>query len=170
MPGTEVVVEPKRRKNEVVAHQDVQKQNSRKELRMKALLRVQAEKNKYVHKIEFKDIEVLVFLSYVAFIHPETAKKFSLENLQVATVIPKLRRKEILQNGNAISERRGDNQLNMQGNNGLPTSKVKPRHAVVHIIYSDAVAKGHVMLPQSLRHFLGSGLHSCKHTKLDLFL
>ncbi|XP_042377696.1 peroxisome biogenesis protein 1-like isoform X1 [Zingiber officinale] len=161
VPGTEVVVEPKRRKNEVLTHQSVQKQNSRKELRMKALLRVQAEKRKYVHKIEFKDIDVLVFLSYIAFIHPETAKKFSLENLQLATVIPKLWLKEISQNSNAISERRGDNHFNMQENSGLPTtSKVKPRHAVVHIIYSDAVAKGHVMLPQSLRHFIGSGLHS----------
>ena len=164
VPGTEVSVAPKKRKNGVVAHKSAEKQNSTKEeLRMKALLRVQAPNREYVHKFEFKDVELRVFLTSVAFIHPETAKKFSFENLQVATVIPKLQQKEIMQNGNDIINAK-------RGNNGfLTASKVKPRHTFVHIVYSDSVAKGHVILPQSLRYFIGSGVHSCKSTKLYCF-
>ncbi|KAJ8510883.1 hypothetical protein OPV22_001317 [Ensete ventricosum] len=159
VPGTEVAVAPKKHKN-VVAHKGAEKQNSTKEeLRMKALLRVQATNREYVHKIEFKDVELRVFLTSVAFIHPETAKKFSFENLQVATVMPKLLHKEIMQNGTGIINAK-------RGNNGfLTASKVKPRHTVVHIVYSDSVAKGHVILPQSLRYFIGSGVHSWVYIK-----
>ncbi|XP_009384181.2 peroxisomal ATPase PEX1 isoform X1 [Musa acuminata AAA Group] len=160
VPGTEVSVAPKKRKNGVVAHKSAEKQNSTKEeLRMKALLRVQAPNREYVHKFEFKDVELRVFLTSVAFIHPETAKKFSFENLQVATVIPKLQQKEIMQNGNDIINAK-------RGNNGfLTASKMKPRHTVVHIVYSDSVGKGHVILPQSLRYFIGSGVHSWVYIK-----
>ncbi|WOL17808.1 hypothetical protein Cni_G26601 [Canna indica] len=162
VPGTEVAVAPKKRKNVVIGEQGNQNQNSIKEqLRMKALLRVQEANNDYVHKIVLTDVEVGVFLTSVAFIHPETAEKFSFDNLQLASVMPKIPPKEIVQNANDITGRRGNNLSATQGNNGFPTaSKVKPRHTVVRIIYSDSVAKGHVMLPHSLRHFIGSSLHS----------
>uniref|UniRef100_A0A8R7R1D4 Peroxisomal ATPase PEX1 N-terminal C-lobe domain-containing protein n=1 Tax=Triticum urartu TaxID=4572 RepID=A0A8R7R1D4_TRIUA len=100
VPGTEVAVAPKKRKEKF---QDVQKQGSLKEqVETKALLRVQAADRKYAHKFKSKGIELGVVLSYAVLIHPDTAARTSF----------------------------------------------------------DSVAKGHVMLPYSIRHFISADTHS----------
>ncbi|XP_037466027.1 peroxisome biogenesis protein 1-like isoform X5 [Triticum dicoccoides] len=75
VPGTEVAVAPKKRKEK---YQDVQKQGSLKEqVETKALLRVQAADRKYTHKFKSKGIELGVVLSYAVLIHPDTAARTS---------------------------------------------------------------------------------------------
>nr|XP_029116222.1 peroxisome biogenesis protein 1 isoform X2 [Elaeis guineensis] len=159
--GTEVAVTPKKRKKAIDANQDVQKQSSvNEQLMMKALLRVQAADKRHVHRFGFGDVELGVLLTSVVFIHPETASKFSFDNLQLITIFPRLAPNEIMQNGKDI-ERRGSNSPGTDRNNGvLRPSKEAVRHTVVRILFSDSVAKGHVMLPQSLRLFIGAGIHS----------
>ncbi|KAF7101428.1 hypothetical protein CFC21_102776 [Triticum aestivum] len=105
VPGTEVAVAPKKRKEK---YQDVQKQGSLKEqVETKALLRVQAADRKYTHKFKSKGIELGVVLSYAVLIHPDTAARTSF----------------------------------------------------------DSVAKGHVMLPYSIRHFISADTHSLVYVK-----
>lgn len=162
VPGTEVAVAPKKRKKAIDANRDVQKQSSVKEqLMMKALLRVQAADKRHVHRFKFGDVELGVLLTSVVFIHPETASKFSFDNLQLITIFPRLSPNEIMQNGKDIIQRRGSNSSGTDRSNGvLRPSKEAERHMVVRILFSDSVAKGHVMLPQSLRLFIGAGVHS----------
>ncbi|KAM3190255.1 hypothetical protein ACQJBY_068446 [Aegilops geniculata] len=105
VPGTEVAVAPKKRKEK---YQDVQKQGSLKEqVETKALLRVQAADRKYTHKFKSKGIELGVVLSYAVLVHPDTAARTSF----------------------------------------------------------DSVAKGHVMLPYSIRHFISADTHSWVYVK-----
>lgn len=169
MPGTEVAVTPKKRKKGIDANRDVQKQSSVKEqLMMKALLRVQAADKRHVHRFRFGDVELGVLLTSVVYIHPETASKFSFDNHQLITIFPRLPPNEIMQNGKDIIQRRGNNSPSTDRSNGLLIpGKEAVRHTVVRILFSDSVAKGHVMLPQSLRLFIGAGVHSCKYVKLN---
>lgn len=162
MPGTEVAVAPKQRKKGIDANRDVQKQSSVKEPHMmKALLRVQAEDKRQVHRFEFGGVELGVLLTSVVFIHPETALKFSFDNLQLVTILPRLPPNEVMQNGKDVIQRRGSNSSGTERSNVvLIPRKEAQRHVVVRILYSDSVAKGHVMLPQSLRLFIRAGAHS----------
>lgn len=138
VPGTEVCVAPKRRRkseNSVV----------------KALLRIQDGDSRFFHKLRVKDTEMGVVLTSAVFIHPETAKVSSLDSLQTIVLEQRLVKKEKKLNSTA-----------KEVDNVIPTDKQDTRQAVVRLLISDSVAKGHVMLSQSLRFYLRAGLHSCK--------
>ncbi|KAG1365096.1 Peroxisome biogenesis protein 1 [Cocos nucifera] len=125
VPGTEVAVAPKKRKKAIDANRDVQKQSSLKEqLMMKALLRVQAADKRHVHRFKFGDVELGVLLTSVVFIHPETASKFSFDNLQLITIFPRLPPNEIMQNGKDIIQRRGSNSSGTDRSNGILRPRV----------------------------------------------
>jgi len=165
VPGTEVAVAPKIREKRVESCQEVQRQSSLEEqLKTRALLRVQAMGREHVHRFKFKDVELGVVLTTVAFIHPETAQKFSFDNLQLVTLLPRLPPFRKLQNENGINRRRESNIPSVEENSGVSTSgKEMARHTVVRILFSDSVTKGHLMLPRCLRLFLGAVVHSCKY-------
>lgn len=158
VPGTEVAVAPKMRSKRVGSSQDMKKQSSLEEqLRTRALLRVQASDKERVHIFKFKDFDLGVVLTTVAFVHPDTAKKFSFDNLQLVTLLPRLPPYGKLQNG------KDNNPRKLEENDGVLTKSTDMgRHTVVRILFSDSVARGHIMLSRSLRLFLQAGLHSCK--------
>ncbi|KAK9937147.1 hypothetical protein M0R45_013956 [Rubus argutus] len=82
VPGTEVAVAPKRRKN-INSNGDSSMVSSKGGHHIsKALLRVQDADRGLVHQYKAKSVELGVVLTSVAIIHPETAKMFSLQSLQ----------------------------------------------------------------------------------------
>ncbi len=150
VPGTEVAVAPKKRREN--SSQDVQKQSALKEeAQTKALLRVQAADRKYVHKFKYKGVELGVILSYAVLVHPDTAARASISNLQLVTVSSKSSPKRLAQKGKEVTQKKG-----------ILLPKERVREVVVYILFSDSVSKGHVMLPHSIRHYISADIHSCK--------
>ncbi|KAH7654466.1 peroxin-1 protein [Dioscorea alata] len=167
VPGTEVVVAPKTRKERVVGFEESHNQELMGEQVMsKALLRLQAENRMHIHWLEFNGVELGVVLTSVAFIHPETASRLSFDNLQLVTIVPRLPTNETTQKGKDNAQKRGSYSPNTEENKGLSaTSNKRYRQIVVRILCSELVTKDHLMLPQSLRLFLKAKLHSWVYIK-----
>ena len=154
VPGTEVAVAPKKRKGDANSIECAPKQDLLKaQPHKKALLRVQEAGGKYVDRFEYNGIQLGVFVTYAVQIHPDNAVKLSLGNLQLVSITPKFSPKDSTENG------KGSDQ---QIKGSVPGMK-KNRHIVVHIILSDSVAKEHIMLPQSIRCYIGTCVHACKY-------
>ncbi|KAF6155178.1 hypothetical protein GIB67_019704 [Kingdonia uniflora] len=161
VPGTEVAVAPKRRRTSVNSHRDSHTQGSRKEKSLiKALLRVQGPTKDWVHRCEVKGIDLSVVLTSVAFIHPEAANHSKLSNHQLIIIFRKSPPKEDMKIAETIT--RKSSSAAKDGAVSSFTDKEPTRHTIVHLLLSESVAKGHVMLPHSLRLYLRATLHSCK--------
>ncbi|CAD6245663.1 unnamed protein product [Miscanthus lutarioriparius] len=153
VPGTEVAVAPKKRKEK--PSQDLQKQSALKEqVKTKALLRIQAADRKYAHTFKYKGVEIGVVVSYAVLIHPDTAASISVGNLQLVTVSPKSSKKGLALKGKEVGPKKG-----------ISVTKERAHEAIVYILLSDSVAKGHVMLPYSIRHFISADVHSWVYIK-----
>ncbi|PKA47467.1 Peroxisome biogenesis protein 1 [Apostasia shenzhenica] len=122
------------------------------------MLRVQDSNKKYVHRFDFKGFELGVVLTSVAFVHPETAKKLSFDSLQLVVVEPRLPSIEIMNYVKDTAQRRGGNSATIEDSTERSTSKTGgARYVVLRIIYSEIVAKGHVILHRSTRLFIRAG-------------
>ncbi|XP_073122071.1 peroxisomal ATPase PEX1 [Henckelia pumila] len=153
VPGTEVAVAPKIRKNPSL--QSSERANSS----VKLLLRVQDSDSECIYKYEENGVKVDVVFTSGIFIHPETAKNHSFGSLQLVVISSRLLSKESMNNLHSKSSK-----SEKEANNGNLNHK-KHRHLVVRILLSESVARGHIILPQSLRLYLGAGLHSWVHVK-----
>ncbi|KAJ4830509.1 hypothetical protein Tsubulata_041120, partial [Turnera subulata] len=143
----EVAVAPKRRKK------DVKKEGSggAKEYNMpKALLRLQDSDERLFHTCDVEGLEVSVALTSVGYVHPETAKRFSLDALQLVVVLPRLSLKQSMNAPDGDVSR-------MKNASVLKEEKNEARQAVVRILFSDSMAKGHLMIAPSLRSYLRAG-------------
>lgn len=162
VPGAEVAVAPKRRERSVSSSEDSSiKPLNEEHSTGKALLRVQDQDDKFLHKFNANGIEMRVVLTSVIFIHPETAKYHSLDSQKVV-VVPRLASKESFKNHESATvdtdstvKQLNDGIINMQ----------EYRQAIVHLLISETVAKGHVMLSKSLRLYLRATLHSWIYVK-----
>ncbi|KAJ6427293.1 hypothetical protein OIU84_022816 [Salix udensis] len=164
VPGAEVAVAPKRRKK-VVNKQDATVQSSNKESTMaKAQLRLQDLDRRLFHNCDVKGVELSIALTCVAYLHPETARKFSLDSLQLVTLVPRLSSKDGVKtpDRNAL---RVNSASPKEAKNGTSNDKKEFRQAVARLLFSDLVAKGHVMIARSLRLYLRAGLHSWIYLK-----
>ncbi|KAK6114943.1 hypothetical protein DH2020_007212 [Rehmannia glutinosa] len=154
VPGTEVAVAPKRRKNPSL-------QSSEEGHKIaKAQLRVQDPDSRFIYKCEENGVKIDVVFTSGAFIHPETAKKYSFSSLQFVVISPRLLSKggkKKLQSKSSATEK--------EANDGNLTDKRDCSQVVVRILLTESVAKGHIMLSQSLRLYLGAELHSWVHVK-----
>ncbi|GMP71018.1 hypothetical protein CsSME_00029599 [Camellia sinensis var. sinensis] len=158
VPGTEVAVAPKRRKKINDSYEDSSTQSSNKEHSMgKALLRVQDPDGRLMHKCEINGVEMGVVLTSVIFIHPETARNYSLDS-QSVVIMPRLLSKERFKDHETDTLK--NSSTVKQVNGGILTNKKDCREAVVHLLISESVAKGHVMLSKSLRLYLRASLRS----------
>lgn len=164
VPGTEVAVAPKRRKNNVKKHEDSYMQAFNESTSIaKALLRVQDSDEGLSHKCNVKGVELGVALTSVAFINPETAENISLCSLELVAILPRLSSKENNPENNA--PRIKSNLTSKEISGGASTDKKECRQAVVHLLFSDSVAKGHVKIARALRLYLNAGLHSWVYLK-----
>ncbi|PSS01355.1 Peroxisome biogenesis protein [Actinidia chinensis var. chinensis] len=163
--GTEVAVAPKRRKRIGDSCEDSYMQSSNKEHSIgKALLRVQDPDGRLIHYCEVNGVEMGVVLTSVIFIHPETAKKHSLDSHSVV-IVPRLPFKESFKNLGADTLNIKNGVAGKQVNGGIVTDKQDCRQAVVRLLISDSVAKGHAMLSKSLLLHLRASIHSWIYVK-----
>ncbi|KAL8481932.1 hypothetical protein ACS0TY_028178 [Phlomoides rotata] len=154
VPGTEVAVAPKRRKS-----------SSTKSLEeghtiAKAQLRVQDSDNRFIYNFEEHGVKMDVVFTSGVFIHPETAKKYSFSSLQFVVISPRSISKETKDKAHSKSKA-----SEKEAKNGNLTDKWNCHQVIVRVLLSESVAKGHIMLAQSLRLYLGADLHSWIHIK-----
>ncbi|TXG48256.1 hypothetical protein EZV62_027550 [Acer yangbiense] len=164
VPGTEVAVAPKRRKKNEKIHGDsfMQSSDERNNIR-KTLLRLQDSDKEMFRKYYVKGLELGVALTSVAFVSLETAKNASLQSLQLVTIVPRLSSKESMKSREKVSLK--SNSISKEVNDGTLTDKKESRQAIVRLLISDTVAKGHIVIAQSLRLYLNAGLHSWVYVK-----
>ncbi|KAJ9179080.1 hypothetical protein P3X46_010904 [Hevea brasiliensis] len=166
VPGTEVAVAPKRRKTDV-NKQDILVQSSTEKFNIaKALLRLQDPDRRFFHKSEVKGVELGVVLTSIAYIHPETAKKLSLNSLQLVTVVPRLSSKEVIRTPESDVMKKKISSALKEVNNDTLIDKKEYRQAMVHILFSDSVGEGHLIIAQSLCLYLKASLHSWVYLKI----
>ncbi|KAM7518793.1 hypothetical protein LguiB_017755 [Lonicera macranthoides] len=163
VPGTEVAVAPKRRKRNLDSHKDSSTQSSGKDA--KALLRTQDPDRRFVHKCEINGIEIGVVLTSAVFVHPETAENYSFEPFQFVVIEPRLALKESKKNQETDGLKIRSRSTAIVPKNGIRADKWDHCQAIVRILVSESVAKGHVMLSQSLRLYLRADLHSWVYVK-----
>ncbi|KAF3440552.1 hypothetical protein FNV43_RR18836 [Rhamnella rubrinervis] len=161
--GTEVAVAPKRRKQNVDSNEDSYMLSSNREHVAKALVRIQDADQRFIHKKIVKDVELGVGLTSIAVIHPETAKRLSLDSLQLVAVVPRSPSKERVKNsGNDALRVKGSSK---EANTGTLSDKKEYHQAIVRLLTSDSVARGHVMIAHCLRLYLRVSLHSWVYLK-----
>ncbi|KAK4722036.1 hypothetical protein R3W88_012269 [Solanum pinnatisectum] len=112
----------------------------------KALLRVQDTDDQCIHKYEAEGVE----MSHILF-----------EPLQTVVIIPR----ETKKNHETKSRRGKSSVTSKEGNVGVLPDKHDIHQAMVRLIFSESVAKGHIMLPRSIRLYLRAELHSCVYVK-----
>ncbi|OIS99734.1 peroxisome biogenesis protein 1 [Nicotiana attenuata] len=164
VPGTEVAVAPKRRKRNIISGEDSMTQDDKISV-SKALLRVQDTGDQCIHRYEADGVEMRVVLTSAIFIHPDTASIYSFEPLQTVVIIPRLLPKETKKNQETDSRRLKNSATSKEVKVGGAPDKHDIHQAMVRLIFSESVAKGHIMLPQSLRLYLRAELHSCVYVK-----
>ncbi|GMN62174.1 hypothetical protein TIFTF001_031262 [Ficus carica] len=163
VPGTEVAVAPKARKKNVDSYQDSSMISSDKSHpTASALLRIQDADRRLIHKSDVESVELGVVLTSVAIVHPETAKKFALDSFQLIAIVPRLSAKESVKDSGKDGLRVKSNSTSKDANTAI---KQENRQAIVRILFSDSVSKGHVMIARSLRLYLRAGLHSWVYLK-----
>ncbi|XP_042033019.1 peroxisome biogenesis protein 1-like [Salvia splendens] len=155
VPGTEVAVAPKRRKNPSLQSPDEGHTIA------KAQLRIQDSDNKSIYKYEENGVEMDVVLTFGVYVHPETAKKYSFSSCQLVEISPR----SLTKSSKKQLQSRSKSNEN-EANNGIHNDKGNlPQHLIVHLLLCESVSKGHIMLAQSLRLYLGAELHTWVHVK-----
>ncbi|XP_021294775.1 peroxisome biogenesis protein 1 isoform X2 [Herrania umbratica] len=139
--------------------------STRKSHGAKALLRLQDSDRRLFHKSNVKGVELGVALTSVAFIHQVTAKRFSLESLQLVVIVPRLSSKGSVKNLENDALRMKGSLTSKEVNSGISTDNKEFRQVIVRLLISDSVAEGHVMITHSLRLYLRAGLHSWVYLK-----
>ncbi|KAL5538719.1 hypothetical protein UlMin_045272 [Ulmus minor] len=154
--GTEVAIAPKRRKKDTNSHEN---SNAR------ALLRVQYTDRRLIHRTFVKKFELSVVFTSVAFVHPETSKRFSLDSLQLVAVVPRLSSEDGSKDPQNDGVRVKISSTAKKANSGKQMNRKEYRYAIVRLLVSDSVTKGHVMIVQSLHLYLRASLHSWVYLK-----
>ena len=157
VPGTEIAVAPKRRRKPADECKDSGLKSFNEDCPLqKALLRVQDPKKRLIQESRLRGCDVGIELTSVVLIHPDTARNFLFECLQVVVIVPRLPSKVKLESS-------GNNMLSKKELNGEHVTNGKDsRYTIARLLFSESVAKGHVMLCQSLRLYLRVSIHSCK--------
>ncbi|GAB4840787.1 hypothetical protein Ancab_021549 [Ancistrocladus abbreviatus] len=157
VPGTEVAVAPKRRRKSVDYPTNSCLQSlGRGHSFQKALLRVQDPKDSLTYKSKLGGCDVGVELSSIALIHPETAKNYKFDTLQVVVIMPRLPSREKLDTDVNDTPRK---KLSSKDDRSSVEEK-NQRYAVVHMLLAESVAKGHLVVSRSVLHYLRASLHS----------
>ena len=105
---------------------------------------------------------ISVDFTSIAFVHPETAKRFLLDSLQLVAIVPRLSSEDGSKDPQNDGVRVKISSTTKKANSGKQTNRKEYCHAIVRLLVSDSVTKGHVMIAQSLRLYLRASLHSCE--------
>lgn len=158
VPGTELVVAPKQRKRDLSSNITEAVKSHDKSVTTKALLRVQELDRNLVQSCESGSIRFGVVPTSMAFISPRTGERFSLLNGQLAFLTSISAGNKSIQNH---GRKKGQsyvpenaNGISIDNNNG------DIRQAICRLVFLETVARGHVMLARSLRHYIHANLHT----------
>ncbi|VFQ73984.1 unnamed protein product [Cuscuta campestris] len=154
VPGTEVAVAPKTRRTSSIQPPEPEHAMT------KVLLRVQDSDSRFICKHDVNGVNVDILFTSGIFIHPETAKNYSLSSLQFVVISPRVLSKKSNKNPHSKTSA-----TEKESNNGNLSNEKGFHEVLFRILLSESVAKGHVMLSQSLRLYLGAGLHSWVYLK-----
>lgn len=157
-PGTEVAVAPKRRKTNV----DFSESSSISSSVAKALLRIQDPDSRFIHNLEAEGVKMGVVITSAVFIHPDTAKHHGFNLLQCMVIEPRLGPKDSKPYHQTLKQKTRSSTT--KEINGGVLDKLDHRQAIVRLLFSESVAKGHIMLSQSLCLYLRASRRSCKLT------
>ncbi|KAK7362476.1 hypothetical protein VNO77_04590 [Canavalia gladiata] len=163
MPGTEVAVAPKRRKRISDSVGDSYLDSRNKDHTAKMLLRLQDPDGLCSTHTHVKGVELHVGLTSVAFVHPETAKQYSFNMLQVVSIMPRVSKENVNRSKTNNMKPKSGSATNEVENEY--TDKKEYREAIVQLLISEFVAEGHVMVAKSLRLYLRADLHSWVYLK-----
>ncbi|XP_061360347.1 peroxisomal ATPase PEX1 isoform X3 [Gastrolobium bilobum] len=164
MPGTEVAVAPKRRQRILDSAGDSHLDSCAKEHTAKMLLRIQDSDGLCRTSTHVKGVELHIGLTSVAFVHPETAKHFSFNMLQLVSIVPRVSKENVKISRTNTMKVKGGSAVNEVENGN--TDKKEYQQTIVHLLISDSVAEGHVMIAKSLRLYLRASLHSWVYLKV----
>lgn len=159
-PGTEVAVAPKRRKTNV----DFSERSSISSSIAKALLRIQDPDSRFTHNFEADGVKMGVVITSAVFIHPDTAKHHGFNLLQCMVIEPRLAPKDSKTNHQTVKQKIRSS-TTKEINGGVLIDKLDHRQAAVRLLFSESVAKGHVMLSQSLCLYLRASRRSWIYLK-----
>ena len=126
----------------------------------KAMLRVQDLDKRLICNSNCAGTEVRVVPTSVAFIHPQTAKNFSLNSLELVSILPRSLGKERGKHSE-INDLRNSKGSTAKANGGERANGEESRQAIVYLLNSNLVNEGHIMIARSLRLYLRINLHSC---------
>ncbi|KAK4279639.1 hypothetical protein QN277_011385 [Acacia crassicarpa] len=164
MPGTEVAVAPKIRKRFSNSLADLNPDSNDREHTPKMLLRIQ-DPDRLCHTSAcVKGVDLHMELTSAAFVHPETSKRFSLNRLQLVSIVPRISNKANVTSRTNIMKTKGSS-TTREVDSGNLTDEKGCQQAIVYLLLSESVAKGHVMVAKSLRQYLRVGLHSWVYLK-----
>jgi len=159
MRKTKVAVAPKSRKRSLDSPGDSRQDSSNKEHTSKMLLRLQDPKGLCSTSTHVQGVDLNVGLTTVAFVHPETAKKYSFSMLQLVLIVPRVSKENVNISRTNIMKNRGGSSTNEAEN--VYTDNIEYRQAIVQLMISESVGEGHVMVAKSLRLYLRASLRSC---------
>ncbi|XP_027918670.1 peroxisome biogenesis protein 1 isoform X2 [Vigna unguiculata] len=163
MRKTKVAVAPKSRKRSLDSPGDSRQDSSNKEHTSKMLLRLQDPKGLCSTSTHVQGVDLNVGLTTVAFVHPETAKKYSFSMLQLVLIVPRVSKENVNISRTNIMKNRGGSSTNEAEN--VYTDNIEYRQAIVQLMISESVGEGHVMVAKSLRLYLRASLRSWVYLK-----
>ncbi|XP_014509277.1 peroxisome biogenesis protein 1 isoform X2 [Vigna radiata var. radiata] len=163
MGGTKVAVAPKSRKKSLDSAGDSRQDSFNKEHTSKMLLRLQDPKGLCSTSTHVKGVDLNVGLTTVAFVHPETAKRYSFNMLQLVLIVPRVSKENVNISRTNIMKNRGGSTTNEVENVNI--DKTEYRQAIVQLMISESVGEGHVMVAKSLRLYLRASLRSWVYLK-----
>lgn len=159
VPGSEVAIAPKRRKRNLSSEEESSIASDEISI-TKALLRVQDPAEQCIHKYGGCGDEMEVTLTSAILIHPETANLYSFHSLEMVVIMARSLPKESKKGNQTDKEKTSAKPKEVDG--GVHSYNQDDNEAVVRLLFSKSVAKGHVMLPLPLRLYLRASLHSCR--------
>lgn len=159
VPGSEVAIAPKRRKRNLCSEEESSTISDESSI-TKALLRVQDPAEQFIHKYEGCGDEMEVTLTSAILIHPETANLFSFHSLEMVVIMARSLSKESKKSNETDKEKASAKPKEVNG--GVHSYNQDDNQAVVRLLFSRSVAKGHVLLPMPLQLYLRASLHSCR--------
>ncbi|XP_019182268.1 PREDICTED: peroxisome biogenesis protein 1 isoform X2 [Ipomoea nil] len=166
VPGSEVAIAPKRRKRNLSSEEESSIASDEISI-TKALLRVQDPAEQCIHKYEGCGDEMEVTLTSAILIHPETANLYSFHSLEVVVIMARSLPKESKTGNQTDKEKTSAKPKEVDG--GVHSYNEDDNEAVVRVLFSKSVAKGHVMLPLPLRLYLRASVHSWVFVKISNF-
>ncbi|KAL9239816.1 hypothetical protein vseg_014099 [Gypsophila vaccaria] len=166
VPGTEVAVAPKRRTKSADHLNDSSLEPSKEaHCFQKVLLRVQDSQTRLTHESDLGGATVGVELTSIALVHPDTAKEYMFNSLQVVVILPRLSLKTIDSSQNKLLKKPMSSSAK-DLSKALTNKERDNPYAIVRLVISESAAKGHLMLCRSLRRYLRVSFHSWVYVQM----